>query len=457
MRRSLTAGGSLRSVRAAAGLTGAALLFTAACSGGGDGGITVGGSGDASAPQVTITPGDGSGKVKPEQGVVVKAAGGTLENVTVTAKGRPVSGVMSPDRTSWKSRTLLPSTSYEVSATAKDPKGKTTTAGSKFRTLRPQSVLAISDVSPGQGAKVGVGMPITVTFNRPVIDRRAVERVLTVRSTKPAVGAWNWVSSQQVIFRTKNNSYWQPNQKVMLSVRLAGVKSGKGTYGMSDLTRRFTIGDSHIITASTKTHRLVVRSNGKVVKSWGISAGKGGMVRNGVDVYQTTSGVHLTMAKVRVERMTSQWMGVDPKDTAHGGYDEKIPFAVRISNSGEYIHSMASTVWAQGRQNVSHGCLNSPPASAEWFFNWAYLGDVVIVTGSSRPLAWNNGWSYYQKPWSEWVKGSALDRTVDTGGAAASPSHPVTSQAGAPAGGPAGTPAAGSTGTAPGAPAPAAG
>jgi lipoprotein-anchoring transpeptidase ErfK/SrfK len=453
VRRKFTAGGSLRSVRAAAGLTGAALLFTAACSGGGDGGITVGGSGDAGAPQVMITPGDGDGKAKPEQGVVVKATGGTLGNVTVTAKGRPVSGVMSPDRTSWKSRTLIPGASYEVSATAKNPKGRTGAATSKFRTLRAQNVLAISDVSPGQGAKVGIGMPITVTFNRPVIDRRAVERMLTVRSTKPAVGAWNWVSGQQVVFRTKNNSYWKPNQRVTLSARLAGVKSGKGTYAMSDLTRRFTIGDSHIITASTKTHRLVVRSNGKVIKTWGISAGKGGMVRNGVDVYQTTSGVHLTMAKVRVERMTSQWMGVDPKDKAHGGYDEKIPFAVRISNSGEYIHSMAATVWAQGRQNVSHGCLNSPPAQAEWFFNWAYLGDVVIVTGSSRKLTWDNGWSFYQKPWSEWVKGSAFDKAVETGAAAVSPSPSVTSEAGAPTGGSPGIPA----GAQPGAPAPAAG
>jgi lipoprotein-anchoring transpeptidase ErfK/SrfK len=410
------------------------LLFTAACSGGGgDGGITVGGSGDASAPQLTITPGDGAGKAKPDEGVVVKAAGGTLESVSVTAKGKTVSGQMSADRTTWKSRTLIPGAAYQVSATAKNPKGKTAAASSKFRTLKATNPLTITDVSPGQGSKVGVGMPITVTFNRAVTDRKAVERVLTVRSTKPAVGAWYWVSGQQVIFRTKNNSYWQPNQQVSLSARLAGVKAGKGVYGTADLTRKFRIGDSHIITVSTKTHRLVVRKNGKVIKTWGISAGRGGMIRNGVDVYQTTSGVHLTMAKVRVERMTSAWMGVDPKDKKHGGYDEKIPFAVRISNSGEYIHSMASTVWAQGHQNVSHGCLNSPPAAAEWFFSWAYLGDVVVVTGSSRKLDWNNGWSYYQLPWKSWVKGGALDREVSTGSGATAPSsHTATPPAGTP-------------------------
>ncbi|MGH3447606.1 MAG: L,D-transpeptidase family protein, partial [Nocardioidaceae bacterium] len=46
---------------------------------------------------------------------------------------------------------------------------------------------------------------------------------------------------------------------------------------------------------------------------------------------------------------------------APGYYHELIYWAVRISNSGEYIHSMPSTVWAQGHVNVSHGCVNSPP------------------------------------------------------------------------------------------------
>ncbi|MGH3387994.1 MAG: Ig-like domain-containing protein [Actinomadura sp.] len=419
MRRRFT-GGSLRlarsrwTVRAVAGLTGTVLFFTAACSGKGAEKVTIQGKDDPAAPAVSISPGDGSGKARPEKGVVVKAAGGTLETVTLTAKGKQVTGAMSADRTSWKSRTLTPGTAFQVSATAKSPEGKTTTATSKFRTLKAVNTLSILSMSPTPGTKVGVGMPITITFNRQVTDRRAVERALVVRSQKAATGAWFWVNNQTVIFRTKNNSYWKPNQTISFAARLAGVKAAKDTYGTADISRRFTIGDSHIITVNAKTHRLTVKKNGEVIKTWGISAGKGGLVRNGVDVYQTTSGVHLTMSKHRVERMTSAWMGVDPKDKKNGGYDEKIPFAVRISNSGEYIHSMASTVWAQGRQNVSHGCINSPPASAEWFYNWSYLGDVVIVTGTERGLDWNNGWSYYQMPWKQWVQGSAFDRSVST-------------------------------------------
>ncbi|MFA1551663.1 L,D-transpeptidase [Actinomadura chokoriensis] len=397
-------------------MAGVLLLLTTACSGGEkDAGVTVGEKGDANAPQVTINPGNGNTKAKPEDGVVVTAAGGTLEQVTVTLKGKPVAGAMADDKTTWKSRTLRPGAKYQVTAVAKSPQGKSTTVNATFATLKAANQLQIVDVSPSSNEKVGVGMPIQVVFNRAVGDKKAVEKALEVKSAKPATGAWYWMSDTTVVFRTKNGQYWQPNQKVALKAKLAGVKSGKRTYGMADFTRTFRIGDSHITHISTKKKKAVVKRNGKTVRTWPISAGRGGRVVNGVDTFLTTSGTHLTMGKENPAIMTSEWMGVDPKDKKNGGYKEVIPFAVRISNSGEYVHSMAATVWAQGRQNVSHGCVNSPPKDARWFYNFSYRGDPVIITGSKRALEWNNGWSYYEMSWNRWVKGSALDRTVSTG------------------------------------------
>jgi lipoprotein-anchoring transpeptidase ErfK/SrfK len=400
------------------------LGLTAACSGGGGGGGSLTGvKAEPAAPQVTITPRDGAGKARPDRGITVKVTNGALAAVRVVARGKQVPGALSADRTRWRSRwTLVPGSAYRVSATARNPAGKTTTAISKFKTLKAPNTLSVLSVTPGTGEKVGVGMPITVTFDRPVGDRRAVERSLEVKSERPTEGAWYWVNDQTVIFRTKR--FWQANQKVGFIAHLAGVKSAKDTYGTGDVARKFLIGDSHIITVNTRTKRLTVKRNGKRIKKVGVSAGRGGLVRNGVDVYKTTSGVHLTMSKHRVERMTSRWMGVtDKKDPRF--YDEKIPFAVRISNSGEYIHSMASTVSAQGRRNVSHGCVNSPPVFAEWFFNWSYLGDPVIVTGSGRGLDPFNGWSYWQMPWKRWVQGSAFDRAVSTARKTAAPTPPT--------------------------------
>ncbi|MFA1543083.1 L,D-transpeptidase [Actinomadura monticuli] len=397
-------------------MAGVVLLLTTACSGGEkDAGVTVGEKGDSSVPQVTIDPGNGNTKAKPEDGVVVTAAGGTLEQVTVTLRGKPVAGAMGADKTRWKSRTLRPGARYQVTAVAKSPQGKSTTVNATFATLKAANELQIADVTPSKNEKVGVGMPIQVVFNRAVGDKKAVEKALEVKSAKPATGAWFWMNDTTVVFRTKNGQYWQPNQTVSLKARLAGVKSGKRTYGVADFTRTFRIGDSHITHISTKKKKAVVKKNGKTVRTWPISAGRGGRVVNGVDTFLTTSGVHLTMGKENPAIMTSEWMGVDPKDKKNGGYKEVIPFAVRISNSGEYVHSMAATVWAQGRQNVSHGCVNSPPKDARWFYNFSYRGDPVIITGSKRGLDWNNGWSYYEMSWSRWVKGGALDRTVTTG------------------------------------------
>ncbi|TDD70822.1 L,D-transpeptidase [Actinomadura darangshiensis] len=397
-------------------MAGVVLLFTTACSGGEkDSGVTVGEKADANVPQVTINPGNGNTKANPEDGVVVSAAGGTLQQVTVSLKGKPVDGAMAADKTSWKSRTLRPGAKYQVTAVATSPKGKSATVNASFATVKAAKELDIVDVTPSKNEKVGVGMPIQVTFNRSVGDKKAVEQALAVKSAKPATGAWYWPSDTTAIFRTKNGTWWEPNQKVTFSAKLAGVKSGKKTYGVDDFSRTFRIGDSHIVTISTKKHKAVVKKNGKKVRSWPISAGRGGRVVNGVDTYLTTSGVHLTMGKENPAIMTSEWMGVDPKDKEHGGYKEVIPFAVRISNSGEYIHSMASTTWAQGHQNVSHGCVNSPPKDARWFYNFSYRGDPVIITGSKRKLEPFNGTSYYQMSWSKWVKGGALNRTVTTG------------------------------------------
>ncbi|WP_106402687.1 L,D-transpeptidase [Actinocorallia populi] len=422
----------------------AALLLVTACSGN-SAEITEQAQTEPAAPQVTITPADGTGKVKPDSKITVNVTDGTLQSVSVKAGKKEVAGELSADGTSWTSTwNLKPGATYQVSATAAN-KVQTTTAASSFSTLKPASTFGIADIIPMAGETVGVGMPITITFDRDITQRKAVEQALTVSSEKPAVGAWYWTADNQVIFRTKNDRYWEPHQKVELTARLTGVRGAKNAYGTADRTHQFKIGNSQISTVDTKKKHITVVRNGKKVKRVPISAGKGGRVVNGIDTYLTTSGTHLTMSRHRVEIMTSEWMGVDPKDKKNGGYREVIPFAVRISNSGEYVHSMASRVWAMGRYNLSHGCVNAPPEFAQWYYNNFQRGDVVDVTGTKRRVEWNNGWSYYEMPWKQWVKGGALDREITTGPGQEAP--------GAPAGQTPTAPAAPSTPAAPSAPA----
>ncbi|WP_248964208.1 L,D-transpeptidase [Sphaerisporangium perillae] len=277
--------------------------------------------------------------------------------------------------------------------------------------LRPlKAPLRIADITPmgDKKEKIGVGSPIIVTFDQAVKNRTAVESVLEVRPDRPVEGAWRWISERKVVYRTK--TYWHPHQKVRFYARLSQIP---GNESVKDTGRRFAIGASNIAVVDTKKHVMKVRRDGKLVKTIPISAGRGGLVRNGTDVYLTTSGVHLAMDKKPVETMTSGWMGVtDPKDPLY--YKLEIPWAVRISDSGEYVHQSAGDYQFLGKSNQSHGCVRATPAGAKWFYTIAQRGDVVQVTGTKRKLDWRNGWSFWQLSWNQWKKGSALPTATPT-------------------------------------------
>jgi lipoprotein-anchoring transpeptidase ErfK/SrfK len=141
---------------------------------------------------------------------------------------------------------------------------------------------------------------------------------------------------------------------------------------------------------------------GRSVKTAPISAGKGGQRK-----YTTTNGVHAVMGKQSPVTMTSGWMGVTNKSDPNY-YSLTVYQAVQISSSGEYVHSAPWSVGSQGRANVSHGCVNAPPAFAKWFYNLSRRGDIVKVSGTDRDLEPDNGFGFWQLSWAGWLKGSAL-------------------------------------------------
>ncbi|GAA3132862.1 L,D-transpeptidase [Streptosporangium carneum] len=294
--------------------------------------------------------------------------------------------------------------------------------GAVIKAAARKPVLGIADITPmGEKVeKIGVGSPIIVTFDRAVANRAAAEAVLQVQADKPVEGAWRWVSDRKVIYRTK--TYWKPHQKVLFTARLSQIP---GNQEAKDVSRRFAIGTANISVVSTGKHLMKVYRDGKLAKTIPISAGRGGLVKNGVDVYLTTSGVHLTMGKKAVETMTSSWLGVtDPKDPRY--YKEEIPWAVRISDSGEYVHQSAGYYQYLGRSNQSHGCVRATPAGAKWFYGIAQRGDVVKIGGTKRKLDWRNGWGYWQLSWRQWKQGSALPATGPTPTPTPTPSAPPT-------------------------------
>ncbi|GII77983.1 hypothetical protein Sru01_29650 [Sphaerisporangium rufum] len=386
-----------------------AAALTASCSGSTGGtGTPPGAAGETQAPPtpapaITVTPAKGAAKVRPDKGVEVTAGGGTLQEVTLQAGGKTVAaeGTYDAERTRWVFKgPLKPATKYTVTAKAEGAGGPATVT-STFTTLKPAQELRIADITPNvKGETVGVGMPIMVRFTRPVGDRKAVEKSLTVTAEKKTTGAWRWIDDSLAIYRPAK--YWPAHQKVKFTARLQGVKSGKDTWGVKNYTATMKIGAAWISTADTRTHTMVVRRDGKVVKRMPISAGKA-TTRE----YTTTSGVHLTMERGNPVTMISP----GKKEGDPGYYKEVVNHAVRISNSGEYVHSAPWSVGSQGRANVSHGCLNARPDQARWYYENFHRGDVVVIKGTNRALEWNNGWGFWQMPFKQWKKGSALKVT----------------------------------------------
>ncbi|RKS67744.1 lipoprotein-anchoring transpeptidase ErfK/SrfK [Actinomadura pelletieri DSM 43383] len=384
--RLVLTGGAGAAVLAVGGVTG--------CTIGGEGKLASGNAADA----VTITPANGTAQVRPDGTIEVKTSGGKLQNVTVQGQGATITGAFDGGRRKWRStRTLTPGTSYTVTAQARDD-GKTRTVTSSFTTLKADKTLSIVDVTPNvKGEKVGIGMPIIVRFDRPVSDKAAVERSLRVTPDKPVEGAWRWVSADQVVYRTK--TYWQPHQTVRFHASLAGVNAGGGVYGAEDEQATLTIGAAQITTGAIDGHHMTVTRDGKKLRTVPFSAGNG-QTRE----YTTTSGVHLLMEKGNPVTMTSP--GRKPGDP--GYYKQVVNYAVRFSNSGEYVHSAPWSVGSQGSANVSHGCLNVSPANAKWFYDIMQRGDVIKLTGTDRQVEPDNGWGFWQLSYDEWRQGSAL-------------------------------------------------
>jgi len=117
-------------------------------------------------------------------------------------------------------------------------------------------------------------------------------------------------------------------------------------------------------------------------------------------------GNMVVMIKNEWEWFDTTTFGIPPDSP--GGYRTKVFWPMRLTWGGEYIHAAPWSVDAQGRRNVSHGCVNMSTANAKWLWDLVHIGDPVVVKGTEHKLDWGNGWTDWDRPWEEYVKGSAL-------------------------------------------------
>ncbi|MFC7219037.1 Ig-like domain-containing protein [Streptomyces polyrhachis] len=395
-----------------AALTGLVLVLVTACGGGdSDSGENDGKNGDAapaakkvSQAVVSISPKDGADGVATENALKITASKGTLVTVKVAdSAGKPVEGELSGGDTVWKPKgTLRTQTKYTVNAIAKDAAGLQSAKTATFTTVVPANTF-VGYFTPEDGQTVGVGMPVSINFNRPIQNREAVEKGIEVTADPPVDVQGHWFGNQRLDFRPED--YWAAGTKVTLSLRLDGVQAADGVYGKQAKDVSFTVGRRQVSTVDAATHKMTVERDGSVIKTIPITSGAPGN--------PTWNGRMVITEKLKVTRMNGATVGFTDND-GKGEYDIKdVPHAMRLTTSGTFMHG---NYWAGaptfGSANVSHGCVglqdvrgagnNAMPAA--WMFNNSIIGDVVVVKNSKektvRPDNGLNGWNL---SWSEWT------------------------------------------------------
>ena len=128
---------------------------------------------------ITTTPQDAATAASVIEPVVVRAANGTLDTVTITnPDGKEITGALSADRTTWTSAVPLGyGRSYRIEAAARDTAGLATSSSSSFTTVAPAATIFPSFEPPPDRGQVGVGQPLSVIFDKAPPDKAAAERL----------------------------------------------------------------------------------------------------------------------------------------------------------------------------------------------------------------------------------------------------------------------------------------
>ncbi|MFI9615583.1 Ig-like domain-containing protein [Streptomyces sp. NPDC052023] len=408
-----------RGLTVASALLGGVLVLSA-CSGGdaagSDGGndssqakVDEAAAQKTSEAQIKITPKDGSANASINNSATVTVSKGTLTEVSMTtADGTAVEGEISADKTSWKPSVQLErSTRYKVAVTAKDAKGLEAHENASFTTVSPDNSF-IGSFTPDDGTTVGVGMPVSINFDKAITNKADVQKGVTVSTSSGQEVACHWFNANRMDCRPED--YWQEGSTVTLKLALDGVEGAEGVYGVQQKSVSFTIGRNQVSFVDAQTKQMKVTQDGKVVKTIPISAGS--------PENKTYEGQMVISEKFKETRMNGATVGFTDDD-GKGEYDIKdVPHAMRLSSSGTFIHGNywgADSIF--GNVNTSHGCVglndtkgaNDPKTEGAWFYDNSIVGDVVVVQNTGdKTIAPDNGLNGWNMSWEQWKAGSAV-------------------------------------------------
>ncbi len=254
----------------------------------------------------------------------------------------------------------VPATPNQLASTAQPlPIPEGTPAGQNPTPYVGEPVFAPPTFNPVNGSIAGAAKPIYINFQRPIANRALAEQAIHISSNPPVPGRFYWTSDTQVRWRPQD--FWPAG--TVVDIDASGTKSS------------FTVPEQLVATIDNKSLQMEIHRNGELVKTFPVSMGKKG--------YDTKNGTYYVLEKFADIVMDSSTYGVPVDDPSGDGYKLKVQDAVRIDNSGIFVHSAPWSVGSQGESNVSHGCINLSPANAQWFYDNFGSGDAVVIKNST--------------------------------------------------------------------------
>lgn len=260
------------------------------------------------------------------------------------------------------------------------------------------------------GETYGVGMPIVLFFSPPPTDSSAFTSAVKVTvDGRPANGAWFWeqpthdeVESNTVEAHYRMQNYWPAHSKIHATFPIGGLSAGKGLVYDNKLTSLdFSIGAKHVSVVNGQTEKMHVYSDDKLIKTIRVSLGEA--------EHPTYTGTKLVMQKGEDVPGTNKLRPDGTVLMSGQGYtDTPVEWSVRITLSGEYVHS-APWNGLIGRSSTSHGCTNLFPDPAKWFYHFARVGDVLTYSNTGgQPMPPFDGLGDWNIPWGQWAQGGLL-------------------------------------------------
>ena len=245
------------------------------------------------------------------------------------------------------------------------------------------------------GQTYGVGIPLVAYFSKKITNSAAFEKATTVTvNGAPANGAWYFEASAQMSgypleAHYRPQTFWPAHAKIELDMATTSLSAGPGLAYDDSLTLSWNTGAANILSVDGATETLTVMSDGALYGTFPTSLG--------APETPTLLGTKVIMEKDRHERM------IGP------GYDEIVPWSLRVTNSGEFLHAAPWNVRNIGKRSTSNGCTNLLPADAERLFDFLQIGDPVTYTNvaGATTKVWD-GYGDWNVAWATWQAGGAV-------------------------------------------------